>query len=70
MEIIKRENELKVTTLAFDLDGTLYNGDKAVDGAPEVLKQLKNKGYRLLYLTNNSSKNEIELKNKLVRLGY
>ena len=70
MEIIKRENELKVTTLAFDLDGTLYNGDKAVDGAPEGLKQLKNKGYRLLYLTNNSSKNEIELKNKLVRLGY
>ncbi|WP_294140268.1 HAD-IIA family hydrolase [uncultured Sanguibacteroides sp.] len=70
MGIIKGENELSVTTLAFDLDGTLYNGDKAIEGAPEVLKKLKNKGYRLLYLTNNSSKNEIELKNKLVRLGY
>ena len=50
MEIIKRENELKVTTLAFDLDGTLYNGDKAVDGAPEVLKQLKNKTMYLKFL--------------------
>ena len=40
----------------FDLDGTLYLADTPVAGAAEALARLREKGKRVVYLTNNSSK--------------
>ena len=40
-----------------DMDGTIYLGNKLIDGAREFLEKLKEKGIRYIFLTNNSSKN-------------
>ena len=38
----------------FDLDGTLYLGDRLIDGAVETLGFLRQQGKRIVFLTNNS----------------
>lgn len=53
----------------FDMDGTLYLGDKLFDFTPELLKAIKQKGYRYLFMTNNSSKSVKDYIKKLQRLG-
>jgi len=52
-----------------DMDGTIYLGDKLIDGALDFLKTLKAQNKRYIFLTNNSSKNRYAYVNKLFRLG-
>ena len=40
----------------FDMDGTLYLGDKLYDFTLELLSALKMTGRHYLFMTNNSSK--------------
>ncbi len=40
----------------FDLDGVVYIGPEAVPGAPDRLRQLVNRGMRVVYVTNNASR--------------
>ncbi|MEW6619596.1 MAG: HAD-IIA family hydrolase [bacterium] len=40
----------------FDLDGVIYRGKKVIDGAPETLKILRERGHNLFFLTNDTSK--------------
>jgi phosphoglycolate phosphatase len=40
----------------FDADGVLWTGQKAIDGAPEVINKLIDAGKRVLILTNNSTR--------------
>jgi len=54
---------------AFDLDGTLYFGDEAVPGAPELVAHLR-KNHQIAFFTNNSSKTDGEVREKLERLGF
>lgn len=42
--------------MVFDLDGCLYVGEDAVDGARGTLERLRDSGFRLLFATNNSTK--------------
>lgn len=37
----------------FDLDGTVYLDDRAIDGAPETIAQLRAQGARVAFVTNN-----------------
>lgn len=53
----------------FDLDGTIYFGNSLADGAKEVLEELKQKGYEVLFFTNNSTKTRDEVLQKLSALG-
>ena len=39
-----------------DLDGVVYEGKNAIDGAPEVLGELRQAGVDIGYVTNNSSR--------------
>ena len=39
-----------------DMDGTVYVGDRKIAGAFEALEELKRRGKKVLFLTNNSSK--------------
>lgn len=39
----------------FDIDGTLLLGERAVDGAAELLDMLHERGHRVAFVTNNSS---------------
>jgi 4-nitrophenyl phosphatase len=58
-----------IKALIFDLDGTLYLGDKAIPGAPETILTLSGH-YRIFYLTNNSGKAQRQIVEKLVNLGF
>lgn len=53
----------------FDLDGTIYLDDHIIDGAPEVIKALKERGDKVVFLTNKSIANRKEYVEKLNRLG-
>ncbi len=53
----------------FDMDGTIYLGDDLFEFTPALLKKIKEKGKKYLYLTNNSSKGKVDYVKKLERLG-
>ena len=61
MELIK--------AVAFDLDGTIYVGDKLVGGVIEVLNYLKKKDIQVFYFTNNSSKTRKNIHQKLQKMN-
>ncbi len=52
-----------------DLDGTIYLGDRLIDGAADFLRTLESRGKKAFFLTNNSSKNRFSYRDKLKRLG-
>lgn len=54
-----------VRAVVFDLDGTIYCGNKLVDGATEILEQLTRKGVQIFYCTNNSTKTRQDISTKL-----
>ncbi|MPZ68933.1 MAG: HAD-IIA family hydrolase [Actinobacteria bacterium] len=45
---------LQIDALVCDLDGVVYRGGNAIDGAAEALGALRERGVRLLFATNNS----------------
>lgn len=53
----------------FDLDGTIYLDDHIIDGASEAIKALKERGDKVVFLTNKSIANRKEYVEKLNRLG-
>ena len=53
----------------FDMDGTLYLGDRLFDFTPALLDGIRKKGGRYLFMTNNSSKSVADYVKKLARLG-
>lgn len=44
-----------VRGLLFDLDGVMWRGKEPVPGAPEAIARLKEAGYQIRYVSNNSS---------------
>jgi len=59
-----------IKAIVFDLDGTLYCGNKTVEGAILAVYSLINGGYRVFYLTNNSGKMRGKIVSKLQGLGF
>ena len=53
----------------FDMDGTLYLGDRLYDFTVELLKTIKAAGGRYMFMTNNSSKSVSAYIEKLAKLG-
>ena len=53
----------------FDMDGTLYLGDRLYDFTKELLSTIKKQGKRYLFMTNNSSKSVEDYIKKLAKLG-
>lgn len=52
----------------FDMDGTIYLGDKLFCGVKEFFSSLKNKGVNYAFITNNSSKGKKDYLSKI--LGF
>ena len=52
-----------------DMDGTLYLGERLIEGSLEFLEKARNTGRSVLFLTNNSSKSAEMYVEKLTRLG-
>ncbi len=64
------ENRLKnITCYALDMDGTVYLGDKWIDGAREFLAAVERVGKKYVFLTNNSSKGPENYIEKLAKMG-
>ena len=53
----------------FDMDGTLYLGDRLFDFTKELLDKIRKSGADYLFMTNNSSKSVSAYIEKLERLG-
>ena len=51
--------------LLFDLDGVLYRGDRAIEAAPTTMAELRRRGSRVVFLTNNSSRTPDQVADKL-----
>jgi arabinose operon protein AraL len=53
----------------FDLDGTVYLSDRLIPGADEVIRRLKEKGSKVVYLSNKPVQAREDYAAKLTRLG-
>ncbi|MBR2309212.1 MAG: HAD-IIA family hydrolase [Oscillospiraceae bacterium] len=53
----------------FDMDGTLYLGDRLYDFTIELLQTIREKGGKYLFMTNNSSKSVADYIKKLEKMG-
>lgn len=58
-----------IKAVLFDLDGTIYYGNKLIDGADSVVEKFRQKGKRVFFMTNNSAKNRNEIYEKLCGMG-
>ena len=59
----------KVKCFLFDMDGTIYLGDKLLPGAEDFIRDLNEKKIPYYFLTNNSSRSRADYVKKLDRLG-
>ncbi len=70
MEITKDMQRLKeIDCFLFDMDGTIYIEGKLIDGAKETLEFLKERGKKVIFLTNNSSVSACYYVKKLEKMG-
>jgi len=53
----------------FDLDGTIYLGDVLLPGAKRLIEALRELGKRVIFLSNNPTKDPEMYSEKLIRLG-
>lgn len=62
---------LKNTELfVLDMDGTIYLGNKPIDGAIQFCENILKSGKRLMYFTNNASRNPDDYVKRLNSLGF
>lgn len=66
--MIHKEIE-KIKHVAFDMDGTIYNGGTLFPFTIEVLANLKKNGISYSFLTNNSSKSRRDYLSHLEKIG-
>ncbi len=58
------------TLFLLDMDGTVYLGDRPIDGAVDFIRSLRRRGCEYVFLTNNSSRSAESYLEKLHRLGF
>ncbi|KAJ3710432.1 HAD-like domain-containing protein [Lentinula raphanica] len=59
----------KYDTWMFDCDGVLWQGDKLIEGAVQVLQLLRERKKKVLFVTNNATKSRKSYKKKFDNLG-
>ena len=59
----------RIRLFLFDLDGTLYLGERLFDFTLPLLRRIRGTGRQYCFLTNNSSKSVEDYVKKLTRLG-
>lgn len=65
---IRKEFE-KYRLFFIDLDGVIWRGNKAIEGAVETVNYLMEENRHVIFLTNNSTRSREEYFEKLRRLG-
>lgn len=71
MSNVKEKNtRLKdIELFLLDMDGTVYVGDKLITGAKEKIEEIRSRGKKVCFVTNNSSRAAGEYIVKLKKLG-
>lgn len=64
---MKKFSEIKA--ILFDLDGTIYLGDSLIGEVKQTLNKIREKGIKIVYVSNNSSKTKLQYAHKLKKLG-
>ena len=64
-----REAIQAIRCFLLDMDGTIYLGDQLIEGTHAFLQAAKQSGRKVLFLTNNSSKNGETYLRKLSQMG-
>jgi len=59
----------KLKGFIFDLDGVVWKREQVIHGAPECIKELRNLGKKVAFVTNNSSQTRDGFVAKLCRMG-
>ena len=59
----------QIRLFLFDMDGTLYLGNRLFDFTTQLLETIRSTGRRYLFMTNNSSKSVEDYIKKLEKLG-
>lgn len=52
-----------------DMDGVIYKGHQLIPGAMDFVQRLEKSGFPFLFITNNSYYTQLELKDRLARMG-
>lgn len=60
---------MNIKLFLFDMDGTLYLGNRLFDFTNELLSTIKENGGKYIFMTNNSSKSVADYIKKLEKLG-
>lgn len=53
-----------------DLDGTMYSGNKNIDGAKEFISYLQQRKIPYIFLTNNATRTKKQAKEHMLNLGF
>lgn len=61
-------NLFDIKLIAFDLDGTIYNGNQIINGALDSISYFRNLGKEVRFFTNNSGLTRKQIFNKLTNL--
>lgn len=67
--VVKKELLANIKCWLFDLDGTIYLGDKLINGASEIIEVMGHQQIPFYFLTNNSSRSREDYVQKLAGLG-
>ena len=66
---MEKKDLARIKLWLFDMDGTLYLGERLFDFTKPLLRAIREKGGQYLYLTNNSSRSVPDYVKKMERLG-
>ena len=67
--MLNHETIRSMKLFLFDMDGTLYLGDRLFDFTTSLLRRIRETGGRYLFMTNNSSKSVEDYIRKLENMG-
>ncbi len=57
-------------TYIIDLDGTMYSGNKNIDGAKDFIENLQKNDIPYIFLTNNATRTKKQAKEHMLNLGF
>jgi HAD superfamily hydrolase (TIGR01450 family) len=64
-----QERPPRFAAYIFDLDGTIYLDDRAIEGAPAAIERLRSDGARVAFVTNNPLETAATYAERLNRIG-
>ncbi|MBR4799372.1 MAG: HAD-IIA family hydrolase [Clostridia bacterium] len=66
----KKKQIKNIKLFVLDMDGTIYLGDSVLPGAIEFVQAARASGRRVVFFTNNASRNPQNYVDKLDRMGF